>query len=283
MVAQNPTFKNKLITFDDRDFNDIVFYRINQQKDQCCRYRVGKDYAWGDICERRICFDELKATLQFPHCNCIDDYQKYSDSPIEKDVVENYNKCLLIYDKIMAADKNNVKEWFKCLAEFVDEEFVIVNTENEIGKDPGNQDLWKSYIQYLSTKNILRVLDVYCMYNRIFIEDSASKNEYLQAIKKFDELEIDISKWFIDAVKFEVDFGTTKNAVNLLISALETMSTKSDNFYHFAEEFFKEHGYGNVIHPALKPFELKLIDHEKITNLNKTIKVKEKEVSCEDL
>uniref|UniRef100_A0A914YSF9 F-box domain-containing protein n=1 Tax=Panagrolaimus superbus TaxID=310955 RepID=A0A914YSF9_9BILA len=74
---------------------------------------------------------------------------------------------------------DNLEQWFLCLLESEDEEFIVHNVEYNLGTDLTNKKLWKLYIKYLKDgKKYHDMVIVYSKYCNFFLDDTEMLKEY---------------------------------------------------------------------------------------------------------
>uniref|UniRef100_A0A914YN43 Uncharacterized protein n=1 Tax=Panagrolaimus superbus TaxID=310955 RepID=A0A914YN43_9BILA len=133
-------------------------------------------------------FSPLIQILQYPNCDIEQVWALYESEIYTfpaKNIVEIYQKMKDLYFKIKSMEENNVFEWFNILFEVGDDEFVIDNVENRLGKDLTNKILWKLYIKFWEKRDKKTMLHIYSKYCRIFPGQKSIKNEYEKEVKKF--------------------------------------------------------------------------------------------------
>uniref|UniRef100_A0AC34GR57 Uncharacterized protein n=1 Tax=Panagrolaimus sp. ES5 TaxID=591445 RepID=A0AC34GR57_9BILA len=125
--------------------------------------------------------------------------------------------------------KENLDEWLTCLKEIENQEAVKANFELKLGQDTNwaNKSLWESYFEFLKKNKRMDILDVYRKYTRLFISDKKAVEEYRNEIEKFSQWNKPTTKFWIDTIIYEMDFGDHKFACCLLKRATKAVLGKN--------------------------------------------------------
>jgi hypothetical protein len=132
-------------------------------------------------------------------------------------------------------------KWFKFLKMGRNVEFITQNIEYKICKHPWNVRLWQLYIEYLKETNNPNLLNVYSRFCRFFVDADDIVVEYRIEIQKMHDSGQNVSKWCIDTIEFELDFGTPSVAKKLLERALNSKTCELE-LLNYALTFGKKYG-----------------------------------------
>uniref|UniRef100_A0A914PDA7 Uncharacterized protein n=1 Tax=Panagrolaimus davidi TaxID=227884 RepID=A0A914PDA7_9BILA len=81
------------------------------------------------------------------------------------------------------------------------------------------------------------ILDVFRRYTRLFICDKQAVKYYRNEIEKFSALNESTTKYWIDTIKYEINFGKLENASRLLECAAKAVIGKEYHFYIYDKNY----------------------------------------------